>query len=200
VTTASRRGRVSPEAARQAVVHHAEAVLVERGFGGFTIDEVARRSRVSKTTIYKYWPNAYSLAVETYGERVTNAVPVRDTGDAIADLTGQIKRLAAYYASAEGRLAAQIIGASTSHVDGPQLLRQKFFAVRRSQTTELITRGVERGQLRDDLAPELMIDLLFGGIVFRMMNGMGPLNRREAADLARAAVRSVAADASAQRS
>ena len=71
----SRRGRGRPVSliARRAVLEAAAGLLDERGFGGFTIDEVARRSQVSKTTIYKHWNGRLDLALAAYGDALTEA-------------------------------------------------------------------------------------------------------------------------------
>lgn len=186
-------------AAREAVLAAAAALLDERGYAGFAVDEVARRSRVSKATIYKHWSGGFDLAVDAYGDTVTAAVPVEPTGDALADLTGQVSRLAAFYAGSRGTVVAQILAAGTARADGPELLRRKFFAARREATVALIEQGKQRGQLRADLDPELAVDLLFGPIVFRLLNGQGALDPAGAADLARLAMRAVVPDPARQR-
>lgn len=181
-------------AAREAVLAAAASLLDERGYAGFAVDEVARRSRVSKATIYKHWNGGFDLAVDAYGDTVTAAVPVEPTGDALADLTSQVSRLAAFYAGSRGTVVAQILAAGTARGDGPELLRRKFFAARREATVALIEQGKQRGQLRADLDPELAVDLLFGPIVFRLLNGEGALDPAGAADLARLALRAVVPD------
>ena len=185
-----RRGRGRPVSlvARRAVLDAAAGLLDERGFGGFSIDEVARRSRASKTTIYKHWDGRLDLALAAYGDALTDAVPVRDTGDAVADLRDQVRRLAAFYAGDHGRIAAQLIAAGTLQPDGPALIRERFFASRRTATTALIDRGKAAGSLRSDIDTQVAIDLLFGGIVFRLFNGLDPLDDRAAAMLAEIAL------------
>lgn len=197
--TGARRGRPVSIAARRSVLAAAAGLLDERGFAGFTVDEVARRSRVSKATIYKHWTGGFDLAVDAYGDIVTGAVPVIATEDAVADLTGQVSRLAAFYAGARGKVVAQILAAGTAQTDGPQLLREKFFRSRRQATVMLIEQGKQRGQLRADLDPELTVDLLFGPIVFRLLNGQGALDPAGAADLARLALRAVTGPDQAQQ-
>ena len=61
--------------ARLAVLKAAAWLLDERGSGGFTIDEVARRSQVSKTRIYEHWNGRLDLALAAHGDAVTDAVP-----------------------------------------------------------------------------------------------------------------------------
>ena len=185
------RGRPVSQTSRQAVLKAAADLLDERGFDGFTIDEVARRSGVSKATIYKHWTGGFDVAVAAYGDSVTDAVPVIATGDVVADLAGQICRLADFYASARGKVIAQLLAAGIGKDRGPELLRQKFFAKRRTDTAALIEQGKVTGQLRSDIDTELTIDLLFGPIVFRLFNGLDPLDATGAATLARMALRAI---------
>lgn len=193
VTTAParRRGRPVSLESRKAVLTTAAGLLDERGFAGFTVDEVARRSGVSKATIYKHWNSGYEVAVDAYGTIVTDAVPVIVTGDVAADLTGQIRRLAEFYASPRGRIIAQLLAAGTGQERGSALLREKFFAPRRAGTAALIEQGKADGQLRLDLDTDLAIDLLFGPIVFRLFNGIQPLDADGAAALACMALRAI---------
>ncbi len=188
------RGRPVSLKSRQAVLTAAAQLLDERGFHGFTVDEVARRSGVSKSTIYKHWTSGFDIAVNAYGDSVTDAVPVTATGDVIHDLTSQLRRLAEFYASPRGRVVAQLLAAGTSQADGSALLREKFFAKRRDATHALIEHGQASGQLRPDLDPQLVIDMLFGPIVFRLFNGVEPLNADMATALADMALRAIVAE------
>lgn len=185
------RGRPVSEASRLSALRTAAALLTERGFDGFTVEEVARRSGVGKATIYRHWPGAFALAVEAYGDTVTDAVPVIDTGDLEADLTDQVIRLAAFYASPAGRVATELIAAAITQKHGDALVRGKFFDRRRRETAVLIDRGSRAGLLHGGLDTELVIDLVFGGVVFRLFNGMGPLDDAEARAYAAAAVAAV---------
>ena len=74
-------------------------------------------------------------------------------------------------------------------------MREKFFARRRGATRALIEHGEASGQLRPDLDPELVIDMLFGPIVFRLFNGIEPLNADTATALADMALRAIVAEA-----
>ena len=188
------RGRPVSVASRRAALAAAVEVLDERGFTGFTVDEVARRSKVSKATIYKHWSGGFDLAVDAYGDSVTAAVPVLPTGDAVADLADQVVRLAAFYAGPRGTVIAQLLAAGTGEEGGSAQLREKFFAERRDATRALIEQGKAAGQLRSDFDSELAIDLLFGPIVFRLLNGIGPLDPTAAAELARTALAAIATD------
>lgn len=186
---AVRRGRPVSVASRTAALDAAAGLLEERGLRGFTVDEVARRSGVSKSTIYKHWTGALALAVEAYGARVTDAIPVTFTGDVEADLIDQVRRVAAVYAGPSGSVIAQLLGAGAAVEGGPELVRDALFAERRRQTQQLIQQGLDEDRWRVDFDPDLVIELLFGPIVFRALNGGEPVDPASAAALARTALR-----------
>ncbi len=189
----SRRGRPVSEASRVAALGSAAELLDERGWAGFSVDEVARRSRVGKATIYKHWPSGFALAVQAWGERVTQAVPTLNSGDARGDLYDQVVRLAAFYRSRSGAVAVELLGAGASAESGAELIAEHFFGARRTATLALVRDGIERGQLSGELDPQLVIDALFGPIVFRLVNGMPALTDSEAGALARLTLRALGA-------
>lgn len=186
------RGRPVSQRSRQAALDAAAALLVERGYAAFTVDEVARRSRVGKATLYRHWPDGFGLAVEAYGAAVTGQVPVVETGDALADLTDQVVRLAAFYASSPGRVGIELIAASVTAPDGARRLRDSFFGRRRADTTALVERAQREGSIRADLTATLVVDVVFGPVVFRLLNGLGPLGPSEARAVADVVVGAVA--------
>lgn len=191
-----RRGRPTSERSRLAVLAAAADILAERGYARMTVDEVARRSGVSKATIYKHWPDGFHLATQAFGDLATDLVPTVSTGDALHDLGDQFIRLAAFYASAQGVIAKELIAAAALRVDGPDIIREGFFGRRRHHTSVLIDSGKRAGQIRTDLPTGLIIDLVFGPIVFRLFNGEGPTNARVARTLAPVVVGAIAAPTS----
>jgi AcrR family transcriptional regulator len=184
-----RRGRPVSVAARNAVLLAAAELLDERGLPGFSVDEIARRSRISKSTIYKHWPDGLHIAVEAYGARITETIPVQFTGDPVADLIGQVRRVAEIYAGPRGRVIAQLLGAGAAVDGGGALVRNGFFAQRRSESAQLIRQAVEAGLWHFDFDPDQVIELIFGPIVFRALNGGEPFSPDTAAQLATVALR-----------
>ena len=66
--TPAPRGRAPhrrDENARIAVLHAADDLLVERGFGGVTVEGIAARAGVAKQTIYRWWPSKVDILLDT---------------------------------------------------------------------------------------------------------------------------------------
>jgi AcrR family transcriptional regulator len=68
-------------------------LLYETGVGGFSVDEVARRSGVAKTTIYRHWPSREALVIDACS-KITAAQDTPDTGSLEGDLTAILSYVA----------------------------------------------------------------------------------------------------------
>src|SRR5450755_5201858 len=61
-------------------------LLSESGVGGFTVDEVARRSGAAQTTIYRHWPSREALVIDACS-RISDEQAIPDTGSFEGDVT-----------------------------------------------------------------------------------------------------------------
>lgn len=73
------------ERSRHAVLTATFELLYEGGVGGFSVDEVARRSRVAKTTIYRHWPTREALVIDACSQ-ISAEQEIPDTGSLEGDL------------------------------------------------------------------------------------------------------------------
>src|SRR2546429_9224383 len=70
---------------RQAVLDAAFAELGEKGYGGLSIEAVALRSGVAKTTVYRRWPTRDELVADALDSRRDRYEPAPDTGASRGD-------------------------------------------------------------------------------------------------------------------
>ena len=145
-----------------------------------TTDAIARRAGVSKATIYKWWPNKSMVALDAYLADMTEQVASPDTGSAEMDFTLQLKSVTAFYTSPLGRLFGQFLAEGQSDPEFLALFRERFLYARRDAARAMWQRGVERGEIRDDIDSETVLDLIYGPLVFRLLAGHGPMNEQEA--------------------
>ena len=78
---------------RDRVLTTAFELLSQGGVGGFTVDEVARRSGVAKTTIYRQWPSREALVIDACS-RISAEQEVPDTGSLEGDVTAIVANIA----------------------------------------------------------------------------------------------------------
>jgi AcrR family transcriptional regulator len=96
------RGRPRREGADAEILAATLDLLRERGYRDFTVDAVAERTGVAKTTIYRRWPAKGALAAAAVGPLV--ALPA--DGDATALLEAMRSRLAGEWGATIAGLVA----------------------------------------------------------------------------------------------
>ena len=156
----------SPEA-DEAILAAAVELLGERGYERTSMEEVARRAGVSKATVYRRWPGKPQLVTDVL-RAVVDIVDVPDTGDTRGDLLAIAT--ANSHALGDTPLGRIANGLSGQFARDPELaadFRQRFVAPRRAMVTQVLRRGIERGDLRDDLDLELVLDMLTGTLYYR---------------------------------
>ena len=149
-----------------------------------TIEAVSARSGVGKPTIYKYWPNRLAVAIDALAARMASEVPAADLGDARSDLTEQVRRVAAFYASPAGTVLTQLLGATATDPAAARQLRDRFLAGRWAQTEVMWERAAARGEVRAGIAPDVAIDVLFSPIIYRLLVRHAPIDPQAAAAIA----------------
>jgi AcrR family transcriptional regulator len=164
-----RPGRPRSAAAEQAILGAALGLAAEVGLTRMTIEGVAARARVGKATIYRRWDSKEELFADALRSVAADIRLPPDGGSFRADwlaIIGQeFDRLAASGARILPRLMSEAAGDPQLHA----LLIDRMVAPRRRIAAELIRRGIARGELRADLDPELVIDLLIGPIIYRAL-------------------------------
>jgi len=173
------RGRHRSLQAEAAILKATLYLLERQPLRKVTADAIARRAGVSKATIYKWWPNKSLVALDAYLAGMSEQVPVPDTGSAEADFTEQLKAVMTFYRSSLGRLFCQFIAEGQSDPGFLALFRERFLFARRDTARVMWRRGVDRGEIREEIDGEIVLDLIYGPMVFRLLAGHGSLGDRE---------------------
>ncbi|MBF8189405.1 TetR/AcrR family transcriptional regulator [Nonomuraea sp. K274] len=140
-------------------------LVAEKGYDGLTVEGVAERSGVNKTTIYRWWPSKAALLGAALVEADVLGFEAPDTGSLRGDLVALVagvRRLLTEPPSASVAVAA--LGAAVRH---PELDVRPFFADRFAREREIFDRAVRRGELKESVDPMLVLDLLAGAVWMR---------------------------------
>jgi AcrR family transcriptional regulator len=185
-------GRPRSEKARQAILAATADLLDEIGFAATTIEAIAARAGSSKTTVYRWWPNRASLAMDAVMAEINPKLPFPDTGSAIEDFRRQVYTTARMLSKARHTL----MGVMGEVKDDPELgkaFREVYLSPRRDGGRVALQRGIDRGELRADLDDEILFDVIYGAMYFRLVIGTGPVNREFTDQLVEQAFRGVLA-------
>ncbi len=192
---ATKPGRPRSERARVAILEATVDLLRERGLREVSVDEIARRAGVSKATIYRWWESKEAVALDAFLSEVARVEGVTpDTGSLAEDLAASLRARGRALTENPwmGRTMASLV--AETHVDSG--LRATYLAriVRplRDQARAMIRRAMKRGEVPSDIDVEATLDLVYGPMYHRVLQGHAPLTDRFARKIADLVVRGVA--------
>ncbi len=171
-----RAGRPRDSGAKAAILAAAHTVLEEQGVSGFTVEAVAARSGVAKTTIYRWWPNKGVLAVAGLLAATEPKISYLKAGSAVADLKDQLRRVAEVYSGTVGRMLLAIIAEGQRDPATISAFIEGFARPRREDAKAVLLHGIQLGEIREDVDLEVAVDALYGPIYYRMLVPHGPLD------------------------
>jgi AcrR family transcriptional regulator len=164
------RGRRPSGQVRDEILAAAGTLLLAEGMGNFSIERVSTTAGVSKMTIYKWWPSKGALALDGYFASVEQTLAFPDTGDIEADLLTQLRAFVHLMVeSRAGRVIAELIGAAQTDPDLAAAYRERYSAPRRQLAVEVLARAQQRGQLRPEADPRILVDQLWGACYHRLL-------------------------------
>jgi AcrR family transcriptional regulator len=162
-------GRPRSEQARQAILRSTLNLLRDTGFSDLCIEAIAADADVSKATVYRWWPNKAALVADAFLSGAEVELRFPDTGSVRSDMSLQMKNLVRVLRGKRGRIVAALIGGGQSDPELIQAFRDRFVWPRRHEAYGTLRRGIERGELPEDLDMNLMLDSLYGAIYMRFL-------------------------------
>jgi AcrR family transcriptional regulator len=169
------------------------AALKDHGYARLTLDDVARRARTTKPAIYRRWPNRQRLVLAALDSRL-RAAHAPDTGCTLCDLDECLK----LFVAAFRRLPPDVIGPLYADCAGDRTLRAAFmttlFEPPRAAVRETLDRAHARGDLRDDVDRELVLDMIGSLVHYRTLFGHAPTTDAEIERAVEALLQGIATD------
>jgi AcrR family transcriptional regulator len=183
--SARREDRIDPRVERSRVLILEAAVdeLADVGYGGVTIESVAARAGVGKSTIYRHWPDKLALVADafaTFHEQMVPDLSDRSAREAVALLVRHVAEVVVD-STFSRCIPAMIEGAERD----PRVrdFHHRYSAERRQALIDLIARGILDREFRPGLDPELATSALLGVIFYRRLMTGEPFDPADAAEL-----------------
>jgi AcrR family transcriptional regulator len=172
-------GRPRSEESRRATLAATGELLREQGLRAMSIEGVAARAGVSKSTIYRWWPSKGVLALDAiYEEWSKERGIVPDTGTLAGDLRSRVRATVHVLASDPlGSTIAALIAETQADPDLAHAYAEQVLEPRRGHLRAILRRAVERGEISPAADVEAAIDLLQGPVFLRLLHTHAPLDR-----------------------
>src|SRR5580700_1424629 len=162
-------GRPRSEQARVAILRSTLKLLEEDGFSDLSIEGVAAGAGVGKATVYRWWPDKAALITDAFASSTSRKLHFPDTGSVYTDMSQQMRQLVKIFRSRRGRIVSAMVGGGQSDRDLIVAFRERFLWPRRREAYATLRRAIQRGELRDDVDLDLLLDSLYGPIYMRFL-------------------------------
>jgi AcrR family transcriptional regulator len=175
---------------RAAVLEATVSALIEHGYDGLTMERIADRAGVNKTTLYRRWGSRTGLVVDAVESYAAAQADVPDTGDIDEDLRRWARSI---HTMLTGEVSGALVRAVFSAGDTAELrhLRRRFWLSRMVLVRPLVERAIIRGQLPPGTDTDEVIRHVGAPLYYRLLVLAEPLSV-ESADLAAAVTASAA--------
>jgi AcrR family transcriptional regulator len=171
VRTGGRSARVR-ESILAAVLHE----LTVNGYAALSMEAVASRAGVNKTTVYRRWPTLDDLLVDALTTWAEDAIPDMDTGSIETDLIALGKTLADQLNGGVGRQIAAVV--LTAGLRSAQLREatRRYFDQQAVRATPLVTKAIDRGELPVNTDPNALLTTFRAPLFYRMVTTGDPID------------------------
>jgi AcrR family transcriptional regulator len=142
---------------------------IELGFDGLTVEGIAARAGVGKSTIYRRWPDVWSIVADAVFADVAQIAPVQERATARESFRVSMRLVARSFRGHYGEILRPLIGRAQVDKSLRQALARHWLSARREISREIVRRGVASGELRAGLDPDIVLDALYGPLYHRLL-------------------------------
>ncbi|MEH2041798.1 TetR/AcrR family transcriptional regulator [Nostoc sp.] len=165
----STSGRPRSIHADQAILEATLDLLAEVGYESMSIEAIASRAGVGKTTIYRRYTSKEELVADAI-ESLRDDLAIPDTGSFWGDMDILINNAAKKIDSPLGRQTlALIVSTASSNPQFAEVYWTKYTKLRREAFSKILERAKSRGEIHKDADVDLIIDLVSGSLYYALI-------------------------------
>ena len=160
----------------KAILSAAADPLEHTPYRDISVERIAASAGVGKQTIYRWYDSKADLLLDAFLTRYTEAMPpVVVGGEPLANFRAYLHRLAVYLPSPvmEGAYRALFAEAQFERT-----FRQRFSEIvlkrRQDIARAFVISAIHKKQIREDVDPDLIVDMILTPILFRFLSTITP--------------------------
>lgn len=164
-----RKGRPRSEKSRVAILKATNALLLHTSVQELSIEAIAKKAKVGKTTIYRWWPNKTAVVMEALTSQPAMQEPLPTAKNNAEALRLQLQKLIRLLHSKNGETIAQLFSEAQGNEESQRIFENSFLGPLMDAIEYSVEQGKKDGEFRNKVDTKLAIDLLCGPIFFRLM-------------------------------
>ena len=176
VQHAPKGGRPRSEQLHQAMLKAALDLVLEVGFRGVSIEGIAARTGVGKTTLYRRWPNKAAVVMEAFIGLLGPASRFPENEVATERLKLQMHITAKAFRGRVGALVKALLAEAQFDPELAKSFRENWTLPRRRLVHEILEEAIKQGRVRADIDIEAAIDAFYAPIYYRLQMGTGVIS------------------------
>lgn len=170
-------GRPRSEKSRNAILDATNKLLLHMSVREVSIEAVAKKAGVGKTTIYRWWPNKVGLILDAIsGPMGVLPAPV-DGADVKDSLTKQLERFTRICRGRGGKIIAEIYAEAQGDPELQALFFEKFMLQHEEILASIIQSGKDSGVFESGMDTGLAVDMIYGSVFYHLMSNPEPLDQ-----------------------
>jgi len=173
---AMRPGRPRSERLHRAILKAAFKLVLELGFRAVSVELIAAKAGVGKTTIYRRWPNKAAVVMDAFTMMVGSGSLFPKAARATDSIRLQMRAMAKSFRGDDGVLVKALLAEAQFDPELAKAFRDRWTLPRRKLALPVIREAIRQGGMRPEIDPEDTIDLLYAPIYYRLQMGTGPLS------------------------
>lgn len=182
-------GRPRSEKSMQAILDTTNKMLLMTSVRDISIESVAKKAGVGKTTIYRWWPNKVALVLDAIAAPM-NSLPAPVSGGKPKDLLEkQLERFARICRGRGGKVIAEVYAESQGNAETQALFFEKFMVQHEEILASILEQGKTSGDFRATLNTALTVDMIYGAFFYQLMSNPNPLDQNFANEIILEALR-----------
>ena len=189
----SRKGRPRSDKATKKILDATNKLLLHMSVQELSIEAIAKKAKVGKTTIYIWWPNKTAVVMDALINQPGMQSPMPTAKDNTDAVVIQLEKLIRLLDSKNGEVIAQLFSQSQNDEKSYKIFADNFLNPLIDALQYSVEQGQKDGEFSSDIDAKLAVDMLSGPIFFRLLSHPHDFNDNFANTFPQAAVQNLKA-------
>lgn len=175
-SNAKSKGRPRSEKSRKNIIKATNSLLLHMSVQELSIEAVAKKAKVGKTTIYRWWDSKAALVMDALISQPGLSAPLPTPKNNADAVTMQLEKLIRMLNSKNGETIAQLFSESQASDEARVIFSKSFLGPLMDAIEYSIEQGIKEKEFRSSLDTKMAVDMLCGPVFFRLMAHPQDLN------------------------